>query len=139
MDEMKTPKKPFIFYYIVVLLIVMALNLFVLPLLSQQEVVSVSYGEFLTMLDDRSVKTADVNGTDIVFTTDEANKIYTTKTMEDPRLVDRLKDAGVTDFKETHPSVFANILSWVLPFLFFILIGQLIMRSMMKKWAAAMP
>ena len=133
MDEMKTPKKPFIFYYIVVLLIVMALNLFVLPLLSQQEVVSVSYGEFLTMLDDRSVKTADVNGTDIVFTTDEANKIYTTKTMEDPRLVDRLKDAGVTDFKETHPSVFANILSWVLPFLFFILIGQLIMRSMMKK------
>ena len=133
MDEMKTPKKPFIFYYILVLLIVMAFNLLVLPLLSQQEVVNVSYGEFLTMLDDRSVKTADVRGTDIVFTTEEANKLYTTKTMEDPRLVDRLKDAGVEDFKETHPSVFANVLSWVLPFLFFILIGQLIMRSMMKK------
>ncbi len=133
MDEMKTPKKPFIFYYIIVLLIVMAFNLFVMPLLSQQEVVNVSYGQFLSMLDGKQVKTADVRNTDILFTTDEANKIYTTKTMDDPWLVDRLKDAGVEDFKQTHPSVFANILSWVLPFLFFILIGQLIMRSMMKK------
>ena len=138
MEEVKTPKKPFIFYLVIVMAVMMLLNMFVFPRMMSPQVEEVDYGLFLQMARDGKLTKVQVTDTEIVFA-DNSNppQYYTTGRMEDPFLVDRLEQAGITSFgapivEEMSP-ILSFLLSWVLPMVLFIGIGQLLMRYMMKK------
>ena len=138
MKQMKPPKKPLIFYYAVTLIIILLLNSFIFPAFVNRSVKEVDYGTFLTMVEKGKVKQVEIENNTIVFKpydTSEA-KLYKTGTIDDPKLVDRLHKANVKFTKvipkETSPIV-SFILSWILPLLIFIAIGQWLMKKMQNK------
>ncbi len=140
MKEVKSPKKPLIFYYLIALLAIMLLNALFFPKVLEQQITEVDYGTFLNMVKKGDVAEVQQSGEYLAFIgKDEAGeeKIYKTVKFEDPKLIDRLMDAGVSNFSNNvvkEPSPLLNfILSWILPVVFFVLIGQLLSRFMMKK------
>ena len=84
MKEVKSPKKPLIYYYCIVLLIVFLFNLLVTPLMSSNQVKEVDYGTFMDMIDDKDIGTVQVEDTQILFTNKDESTVYTTTPMEDP-------------------------------------------------------
>ncbi len=137
--ENKNPKKPLIFYYFIVMLVMMVLNALVFPMLLATPVTEVGYDQFLTMIDQKQVKEVAMEEEQILFTTEgEDGKpvIYKTGVWPDEKLVDRLKESGAAFAAAipTQDSPLVNFLStWVFPLLFFVLIGQLLSRLMAKK------
>lgn len=136
----KNPIKPIIYFYAAVAVIVLLLNAFVFPSLSRQQITQVDYGTFLELLENDKVKTVEIQDRQIVFTAiddSEKEKIYITGKVEDPELVNRLISANVDDFSQDIPkenSPLMNfIMSWVLPLIFFIAIGQFLTNQMQKK------
>ena len=140
MKKVEQPKKPLIFYYIVALIVLVLLNTFLFPRMLQQEIVSVDYGTFLTMLEDREVAVAQVEE-DVIYFTDKADQptLYSTNTFNDPYLVDRLYDSGCefgeVKAQEMNP-ILSFLLTFVLPIVIFIVIGQLMSRYLMNKMGA---
>ena len=138
MQEVKTPKKPFIFYLVIVMAVMMLLNMFVFPSLMSPEFKEVDYGEFLKMAKEGELGEVQVTATEIVFSDNkEPVGYYTTGRMEDPFLVDRLEQAGILKYgapivEEMSP-LLSILLTWILPMVMFIVIGQLLMRFVMKK------
>ncbi len=138
MESIKPPKKPIISYYILAMVILLALNAFVFPLFTSVQVEEVPYSTFLTMLEEGQIKTVEVNDTQIAFlpADEEDRHIYTTGLWDDPDRTERLLEADV-EFGQVIPqenSPLMNfLLSWVGPILFFVVIGQLLSRWMMKK------
>ncbi len=137
MKEVKTPKKPLILFYVIALVVLLALNMFLFPALINGQIEQVGYSDFLQMLEDGKIDQVQVESDLIVFT-DKAEKpqIYETGKMDDPNLVERLENAGV-DYgaeivKETSP-LLSFLLSWLLPIALMLLLGQLLTRGMMKK------
>lgn len=137
MKEVKQPKKPLIFYYLIVLLVIFLLNGLLFPRLMKQQIETVDYGTFLSMLDEGKVDTVQVETDYIYFSgRDEAKLLYRTATFDDPNLVDRLYDAGCTFGKvvEEQMSPFMNfLLSWILPIAIFWMIGQFLSKKLMEK------
>ncbi|MDF2531510.1 MAG: cell division protein FtsH [Clostridia bacterium] len=139
MKEDKNPKKPIIYYYIITLVVVLILNAYVFPSVLKQEITQVDYGTFLTQIENNKVKTAEIQENQIAFTANnDAGKesIYITGRVDDPELVNRLHTAQV-NFSRVIPkenSPLTNfILSWVLPIIIFIGIGQMLTNSMQKR------
>ncbi len=138
MQEVKTPKKPFIFYLVIVMAVMMLLNTFVFPSLMSPEFKEVDYGEFLQMAKSGELGEVQVTDTEIVFS-DNKDPVgyYTTGRMEDPFLVDRLEQAGIVQYGapivEQMSPILSFLLTWILPMVMFIVIGQLLMRFLMKK------
>ena len=138
MHEVKKPKKPMIFYYLIVIGVLLLLNTFLFPRLLSQEVREVDYGTFLGMLDDKEVKVAQVEQDYIYFTADtpEEGTLYRTATFNDPSLVDRLYDSGC-EFGEVHEAemnpILSMLITFILPIVIFVILGQLLSRYMMKK------
>ena len=138
MREVKKPKKPLVFYYLIVIGVLVLLNTFLFPRLLQEQVTEVDYGTFLDMLDEKEVKVAQVEQDYIYFTADSPreNTLYRTATFNDPSLVDRLYASGC-EFGEVHEAEMNPILSMLLTFIFpvviFVVLGQLLSRYMMKK------
>lgn len=138
MQEVKTPKKPFIFYLVIVMAVMMLLNTFVFPSLMSPEFKEVDYGEFLQMAKNGELGEVQVTDTEIVFS-DNKDPVgyYTTGRMEDPFLVDRLEQAGIVQYGapivEQMSPILSFLLTWILPMVMFIVIGQLLMRFLMKK------
>lgn len=143
MKEVKPPKKPLIFYYLIALLIMMALNSLLLPWLTSRQVAEVSYGRFLEMVEEGNVSQVQVEDSQIIFT-DKAEKTgyYKTGNMNDPELVDRLRKAGVQDFGTPIVKKSSNIFSYIFSLLFqivlIVLVGQLLMRFLMKRMGGGM-
>jgi len=140
MKEQNNPGKPIIYFYIVTLVIVMLLNAYIFPAVVKQQVTQVDYGTFLTLIDEGKVKSVEIQDNQIAFTAiDEAGKenIYVTGKVNDPELVNRLLAADIEDFSQVIPrenSPLMNfIISWVLPLVFFIGMGQLLAGSMQKR------
>lgn len=140
MKEHNNPKKPIIYYYIITLVIVMLLNAFIFPAVVKQQINQVDYGTFLTQIESGKVKTVEIQDNQIAFTAiDKAGKenIYVTGKVDDPELVNRLLDADIEDFSRVIPrenSPLMNfIMSWVLPLIFFIGMGQLLAGSLQKR------
>jgi len=141
MKETQNTNKPFIYYYGIVLITILLLNSFVLPYInkSKLEVAEVDYGTFLSMVQSGDVTTVEVEEKQIAFLTkSETEKVYITSKMEDPYLVDRLLASGQEiTFDRIFPkenSLFVNtLISWVLPLLFFIAIGQIMSRQLQKR------
>ena len=140
MKKVEQPKKPLIFYYIVALIVLVLLNTFLFPRMLQQEIVSVDYGTFLTMLEDQEVAVAQVEE-DVIYFTDKADQptLYSTNTFNDPYLVDRLYDSGCefgeVKAQEMNP-ILSFLLTFVLPIVIFIVIGQLMSQYLMNKMGA---
>lgn len=139
MQEVKTPKKPFIFYYLMVMLVLMLLNTLLVPKLAERSVKEVDYGTFLKMLDERQIKAVQVDDSDnkIVFMDNgEEPAIYKTGMMNDPDFVNRCYEAGVifsSEIVEQASPLLSFLMSWILPMVIFVVIGQLLFRNMAKK------
>ena len=135
MQKVDKPKKPLFVYYLIALTAVILLNTILVPRLAKQKVTEVDYGTFLTMLSDKEVSKVELSGDEIYFQ-DKDNKFYSTNTFEDVNLVDRLQEAGC-EFgqvkQQTMSPMLSMLLSFVLPIVLFLVIGQLLSRSLMKK------
>jgi len=143
MREVKPPKKPLIFYYIVVMVVMMLLNSLLFPRLLKNQVVGVDYGTFLNMIDEKQVAMVQMEGDYIYFMDKQEQPVYyQTTTFDDPQLVERLRESGCTFgrvvAKEMNP-ILQFIISWILPIVIFIVIGQLLSSVLMKKMGGGMP
>ena len=136
MREVKTPKKPLIYYYALALLILSLLNFFVMPWLAEKQVKEVDYGTFMTMTEDKDVGQVEVQENQIIFTNKDNTKIYKTGVMNDPDLIERLHASGAqfsSEIVEQMSPFLSALLTWVLPGVIFIVLGQFLARKMMDK------
>ena len=141
-NEVKPPKKPLIFYYCIAMLVLILLNALVMPSIYKASISEVSYSEFLDMLDKKCITQAEIEDDAITFlaTTDGKQGIYTTGRIDDDQLVERMRSAGV-DFAKSIPTqnspLLEFLMTWILPMVLFIAIGQLLMRQMSKRMGGA--
>ena len=137
MNEVKNPKKPLIFYYIIVLVALMLFNMLAMPWLAEHSIKAVDYNTFVTMVQEGKVAQAEIQEQDnrILFTGSDGRTVYKTAMVPDSDLLQRLLDAGVStsgvEIEQT--SLLVNILSWVLPLVLFIAIGNFMSRKMVEK------
>ena len=135
MKEVKTPRKPLLYYYIVALLVLLLFNFFAMPLLARQQVEEVDYGTFMTMTENKEIGEVEIESNQIIFTNKDGSKIYKTGVLDDPELVDRLHASGAEFASEIveQMSPFLSILGWVLPLIIFIAIGQFMAKKLTDK------
>ena len=136
MKEVKNPKKPLIYYYIVIVSVIVLFNLVVTPLLLKGQVTDVDYGTFMTMIDNKNIGRVQVEDDSIVFTDKDNTAVYQTGTMNDPTLTQRLYDAGATFTKQaektTSPWV-SFLTTAILPLFVFIGIGQYMRKKLIEQ------
>ena len=136
MQEVKHPKKPLTYYYVIVALVILLFNALIMPELTKKVVTDVDYGTFMTMTENHEIGKVQIQSNQIVFTNKDETQIYRTGVMEDPGLVERLHAAGVSFtseiIEEASPLV-TLLLSWLLPIGIFILLGQFMSKKMMDK------
>ncbi|MBR2793896.1 MAG: ATP-dependent zinc metalloprotease FtsH [Solobacterium sp.] len=134
---MKKPKKPMIYYYAIVMLIVMLLNLFAVPALNAQQVKEVDYAAFMKATENHEVAEVQVQENKILYKLkSDEEQVYKTGLMDDPGLTERLYESGATfssQITEQASPWISFLLSWVLPVFVFIALGQLMMRRMMNR------
>ncbi len=136
MKEVKTPKRPLIYYYTVALIVLSVLNFLVMPWLAEKQVKEVDYGTFMTMTEKGEIGKVEVEENQIVFTNKENTKIYKTGIMNDPGLIDRLHASGAEfsgEIVEQMSPFVSALLTWVLPGIIFIVLGQLMAKKLMDK------
>ncbi len=136
MKEVKSPKRPLIYYYGIVLLVVFLFNLVVTPFLAQSQIVEVDYGTFMQMIEDEEIGQVQMTDSEILFTDKDETTVYKTGVMDDPNLTERLYASGATFTKEIEQtsSTFLNILlSFGVPILIFIVIGQYLNRRLTNQ------
>ncbi|MCC0633374.1 MULTISPECIES: ATP-dependent zinc metalloprotease FtsH [Clostridioides] len=138
MDEHKPQKRSILYYYTIIIIVVMFLNALIFPSLMDKKMVEIDYGKFLTMLDTGKVKSVEIESNKIAISPSSSKdkNIYITGRMDDPELVDRLKDAKV-EFtkiipKENSP-LLSILLTWIVPIGILMLFGNLMMKSMQKR------
>ena len=137
MKEVKTPKKPLLFYYAVALLVLFLFNLLAMPWLAEHQIKDVDYNTFVSMTEKKEIGQVEIQQQDnrILFTSADGKTIYKTAMVPDDGLVQRLLDAGISTTGEEiqQTSLLMSILGWVLPLVIFIAVGQIISRNLMKK------
>ena len=136
MKEVKSPKKPLIYYYGIVLLVILIFNMVVAPLLETHQVKEVDYGTFMKMIEEKNIGNVEVDDSEIVFTDKEEQQIYKTGKMDDATLTDRLYAAGATFTRnitgEMSP-LLSFFLSVILPIAIFAILGQYMAKKMMSQ------
>ena len=136
MNEVKKPRKPLMFYYGVAIVIILLFNLLAMPMLESAMVTEVDYGTFMTMTQEKNIGKVEIQYNQIIFTDKADETIYKTGVMNDPNLTERLYNAGAVFAspiaKEASP-IMSFLMSWILPMVIFILLGQVLSRWMMKK------
>ena len=136
MKEVQSPKKPLIYYYCIVMLIILLFNALVTPMLYQKQAVEVDYGTFMDMIDEKDIGTVQVEDTQIIFTDKEENTVYTTGPMEDPTLTERLHASGAKFdrvMEEPISPIWSFVLTFVLPILIFVGLGQYMRKKLMEQ------
>ena len=136
MKEVKTPKKPLFYYYLVALLVLLLFNFLAMPLIAQHQVEEVDYGTFMTMTEEQEIGQVEIESNQILFTNKDGSKVYKTGVLDDPDLVERLHASGAEFASEIveQMSPFLNILlTWVLPVVLFIGIGQYMAKKLTDK------
>ena len=136
MKEVKSPKKPLIYYYCIVLLCILLFNLLVTPLLTRNQVVEVDYGTFMDMIDERNIDVVQVEYNQILFTNKDGTAVYKTGPMDDPTLTVRLHDSGAKFARVSEEPVsplWSVLLTFVLPMLIFIGLGQYMSKKLMEQ------
>ena len=137
MNEVKSPKKPLLFYYILVLMFLLLFNLLAMPWMAEHRIEDVDYNTFVTMTENGEIGKVEIQQQNnrILFTKADGSTVYKTAMVPDDDLISRLLAAGISTTGEEieQTSVLTSILGWIVPLLVFIFIGQLLSRSMMKK------
>ena len=136
MKEVKSPKKPLIYYYGVAILVIFLFNMIVSPLLMKGQIKEVDYGTFMSMIEDKNIGEVQIDDSQIVFTDKDNQQIYETGAMNDPTLTQRLYDCGAKFTKEVEQagSPLLNIfLTVILPLLIFIGLGQYMSRKLIEQ------
>ena len=137
MNEVKSPKKPLLYYYFVAMLLVMLFNFIAMPWMAEHQIKEVDYNTFVTMTEQGEVGKVEIQQQDnrILFTSADEKTVYKTAMVPDDGLVQRLLDAGVSTTGEEieQTSTLVSILAWVLPIVIFVALGQFMSRKMMEK------
>ena len=137
MNEVKSPKKPLLYYYFVAMLLVMLFNFIAMPWMAEHQIKEVDYNTFVTMTEQGEVGKVEIQQQDnrILFTSADEKTVYKTAMVPDDGLVQRLLDAGVSTTGEEieQTSTLVSILAWVLPIIIFVALGQYMSRKMMEK------
>ena len=137
MQEVKQPnKKPFIFYYMIALIVIILINSLLVPQIVQRAVKEVDYNTFMQMTYDKQIDEVQVQDNQIVFTAKDDKTIYKTGLMDDPDRTQRLYDSGAkfsSEIVEEASPILSFLISWLLPLIIIIGFGQLMYRQMAKK------
>ena len=136
MKEVKSPKKPLIYYYGIALLLIFLFNILVMPLVAQEKVKEVDYGTFMSMTEQKNIGKVEVQDSQIIFTDKKDKAVYKTGTMDDPTLTERLYESGAKftkDIQTRMSPLLSGFLSIILPLIIFIGLGQYISRKFMDK------
>ena len=136
MKEVKSPKKPLIYYYGIVVLVLVLFNTIIAPLLLQKQVTEVDYGTFMSMIEEKKIGNVQVEDSQIVFTDKDGKAIYKTGVMDDPGLTERLYDSGAKfdkNIEQTMSPLLSMLLTVVLPMVIFIALGQYMSKKIMQQ------
>ena len=136
MQEVKRPKRPLIFYYVVMILVILLFNCIVAPYIAGKAISDVDYGTFMTMTENGEIGKVQLQRNQIIFTSKDESSIYRTGVMDDPGLVDRLHASGVaftSEIVEETSPLASLLLSWLLPLGIFVLLGQFMSKKLMDK------
>ena len=136
MKEVKSPKKPLIYYYCIVLLVLMVFNSFIVPLIARQQIKEVDYGTFMSMTEKGEIGKVEIESNQILFTDKDGETIYKTGVMNDPGLTERLHASGAefaSEIVEEASPLMTFFLTWILPVVIFVVIGQLLYKKMSEK------
>ena len=138
MEQVKRPKKPLMFYYTIVLIILILFNIIAMPYIKEKQIKDVDYGTFISMTEKKEIKKVELQQQDntILFTGKDGKTIYKTAMVNDPDLTKRLYEADVSFYGEEidqSSPILVTVLSWVLPILFFVALGEYMSRKLMKR------
>ena len=138
MNEVKKPKKPLIYYYGIVLLVVILFNSIVMPMFLERQVKEVDYGTFMTMIDEENIGLVKISESEnqITFTDKEQKQVYKTGMVDDPTRTERLHRAGAQfsgEIIEEPNMLLSFLLTWVMPIVIFYALGQFMSKKMMDK------
>ena len=137
MKEVKSPKKPLLYYYGIVLLILVIFNVVITPMFAKSMVREVDYGTFMTKIEQKKIEDVQIEDNQILFTDkDDSDTIYKTGVMEDPTLTERLYKAGAKFSKEIDQQlspIASFLLTGILPLVIFIALGQYLSRKLMNQ------
>ena len=136
MTEVNRPRTPLLIFYIAVLLILFMWNSMIVPMMAEQEIKEVDYGTFMTMTEKGQIGKVQIESNKILFTNKDGSKTYKTGVMNDPDLVNRLHASGAeftSEIVEEMSPLTSFFLSWVLPIVIFVVLGQYLSRRMMDK------
>lgn len=137
MNEVKTPKKPFVILYIIAMIVIIGINFVVMPLMNRRAIKKVDYGTFMQMTQEQQIGEVEIRSNKILFTDKEKTQIYETGLMEDANLVQRLYDSGAafsSQIIEQESPFISFLISWVLPILIFMYLGRVMRSRMMKQF-----
>ena len=135
MNTVKSPKKPLIFYYLIFMLALFLFNALLMPNISEMRIEEVDYGTFISMTEDKQIDQVEIQTNRILFT-DKEGKVYKTGLMDDPNRTERLYASGAqfsSEIIEEMSPLLSFFLSWIVPMLIIILLGQLLTRKLMKS------
>lgn len=136
MKEVKSPKKPLIYYYVIVLLVLAAFNFFISPLLLSRQVTEVDYRTFMSMTEKKNIGRVEVEDSQIIFTDKNNDNIYKTGVMDDPNLTERLYQSGATfskDIEQTMSPIMSFLLTFILPMVIFVVLGQYLGKKLLEQ------
>ncbi len=136
MNEVKKPRKPLIFYYVLVLLAMLLINMLLVPYMAARQVKEVDYGTFMDMTENKEIGEVEISDDEIIFTDKDGTNYYKTGVMNDDGLVDRLHDSGAkfsSEIVQQMSPLMSLLLTWILPLVIFIGLGQLMSRQLMKR------
>lgn len=141
MQEVKSPKRPMIFYYIIALVAILCINFLLLPALEQRQVKEVDYGTFMTMIDEKQIDSVNIESNQIIFTDKSGDTVYKTGIIEDPNLVTRLHESGAkfsSEIIEPTSPIISFLMACLLPMLIMIALGQWLSKKMLSKMGGGM-
>ena len=141
MQEVKSPKRPMIFYYIIVLVAILCINFLLLPALEQRQVKEVDYGTFMTMIDEKQIDSVNIESNQIIFTDKSGDTVYKTGIIEDPDLVTRLHESGAkfsSEIIEPTSPIISFLMACFFPMLIMIALGQWLSKKMLSKMGGGM-
>ena len=138
MKEVKSPKKPLIYYGLIVMAVLLLFNMLITPMIAQHQVKEVDYGTFVQMAEDKDLGLVEVDETEnqVVFTNKEGTAIYKVGMIPDPDLAQLLKDSGAQysgQILQRANPMLSFLISWVLPIVLFALLGYYMNKKLMQR------
>ena len=136
MNEVKAPKKPLIYYYCIVMLVLLLMNLFIAPLLRQARIKEVDYGTFMSMTENKEIGEVEIEDNRILFTDKDGKTIYQTGLMDDPGRTERLYASGAkfsSEIVQEMSPLLSFLFTWILPIVLFMALGQFMAKKLMDK------